>query len=749
MNKNCCYNKLKNELIKRSTVSFEGIISTSDNTITREESSGGDPNTFIMQLKISTNTVSPIQRSSFGSWNEIIRDDCFDESLGNELFCFLDHKIDIEHTLASTRNNTMQVWKDKNAYIANVLLNRQNPQHQVVIDKLETGLLNANSFIFEPLESEYNESYYEGEPIITVTHTRGRLISIDPVVLPFYPTNTINFKEEPMENIEKREMPAEVAKEEEKEKTENTEEVAVDKEKVEEKTEEVFIQDAPINELAEAEKSADFWKAKYIELLEAKETSAEIKNDDSKPNEETEEQNKNIDGEKIKAEFEPKSADPESEILKERSKIKETIKKMSDTNIRKITFKELESRMNKPTGAAFGNANKLFNEEEKIALRSYVDNLERNHPMAMIEANLIANSPISRAAIDGTNTDQGLAFISYINDPEVKTELEKTLPEINGADGISLDTLDIVKKDILIPNSGAVNPIAEGASSVEFNGTTVSIPFKPIRYSQEYKVNPKLPNFTQIMEKNTLNGKSSIVNAVRKAFYDNLFSKAGDAWGTAKATWEGGIVKDSLVSAGQATTLSISDLDNIISRLEAVYGDNVQTHFRALMHPDTKTYLMKEARDLKNPDWVIEKNQTTYRGIPITTSTHYKYKVNPVTGAGTADEIPIVLVRKDCIVYRGLTFVTEDNPYIDMSKGLATRYQHTRGEIKLIDPFLNTIAIKFGAVTRAASITPEELDAYEDVEQIKKAYDIENFDKKSKKLLEAKIEELKNKTNEN
>lgn len=97
------------------------------------------------------------------------------------------------------------------------------------------------------------------------------------------------------------------------------------------------------------------------------------------------------------------------------------------------------------------------------------------------------------------------------------------MPEIEGAEGIALDTLDIVKKDLLIPNTGNVTSIAEGAAAVEFNGVTVSVPLEPTRFSQEYNVNPKLPNYAQIMEKNTLNGKSAIITTIRKNFYTNLF----------------------------------------------------------------------------------------------------------------------------------------------------------------------------------------------------------------------------------
>lgn len=717
MNKNA--GNLKKELIKRDKVFFNGNITVEkNNTVVRDGVEVENENEFVLLLKISTNTKSPVQKSFGGTWDEIIDRDCFDESLNDDLFCFLDHKIGIEHALASTRNNTMQVYKTDNAYIAKVILNRNNEEHKKVIEKVESGIVNSNSFIFQPKDTEYRENSAESEADITVVHKKGKLLSVDPVIMPFYPTNTIEFskRSDTMEN-EKRQ-------------------------------EEEVTQDAPLNELAEAEKeNAAYWKAKYEKLLQEKETQKETEGDDAKPQTETEPQSKEPSGEKAdiendKEEEKEEQRNEETKILEQRNEIKERIKNMSNTQKRTYTFSELEKKVIAPSYEGYKNRAVLFNEDEKESLTERISKWENENPNLYKEVNLIASGNITRASIDGSTNDQGLAFISYINDPDVKTQLEKVLPEIEGAEGIALDTLDVVKKDLLIPNSGAIGSIAEGAAATEFNGTTVSIALYPTRYAQEYSVNPKIPNYAQIMEKNTLNGKSATIAALRKTFYTNLFKRKDTNWAQAKANYDGGFTKEALVQIAQATTLSLADIDVIISNLEAEYGDNVQGRFRMFMHPNTKTFLMKEARDAKNPDWIIEKNQMAYRGIDITTSTAYPYQVNAVTGQGQDGEIPIVIARKDCIVYRGLTFVIEDNPYIKMSNGLATRYQTTRGEVKMIDPFLNTKALKFGAIARAAEIKEEDLNAYDTSEMLKAAYDYDSLDKKSKKLYDAKLNEL-------
>lgn len=727
MNKNS--SNLIEFLKNRNKIQFNGNIdwkNEKNELIDRDGINEENSNEFNLYLKISTNTKSPIQKEKYGNWNEIIDGSCFDDSLNDELFCFLDHKIDSEHTLASTRNKTMEIFKTDNAYIAKVKLFRNNTEHKRVIEKIESGLLTTNSFIFQPIETDYIDSNDENVDL-TVIHKKGKLISVDPVILAFYPTNTIEYKSEVIEM------------------------------EIEKKQEKPMEQNAPLKVEMTADEAASFYKQKYEELLAEKETQAEIENDDSKPSTETEPQVKEPNGEpanleeekeeekEIKKEIEDIESREVQNILTKRNDIKKRILEMNNTSRRNYKITELTKKIFAPNYSGYIDRKKLFNEDELLSLNEHLDSYEKENSNFYHQINLISNGRVERAAIDGSSIDQGLAFISYINDPDVKTELERVLPEIEGAEGIALDTLDVVKKDLLIPNSTSVTSIKEGANATEFNGTTVSVLLEPIRYSQEYSVNPKIANYAQIMEKQTLNGKNGIITAIRKEFYKNLFLQKNVAWATAKPTWNGGIVKESLIKISQPTKLTLADIDILISNLEAEYGDGVVGVFKMFMHPDTKTYLMKESRDAKNPDWIIEKNQMSYRGINIITSKSYPYKVNPVTGEGTNDEIPVVIARKDCIVYRGLTFVIEDNPYINMSKGLATRYQSTRGEVKLIDPFLNTMALKFGEVAVASTLNEEEAQAFDNAEMLRKAYNYDNLDKKSKKIYDTRIAELENK----
>ncbi|MEG2688483.1 MAG: hypothetical protein RSA24_04875, partial [Clostridia bacterium] len=212
---------------------------------------------------------------------------------------------------------------------------------------------------------------------------------------------------------------------------------------------------------------------------------------------------------------------------------------------------------------------------------------------------------MTRTGIDGSNYTNGLAYISIINDPEVKAELERTLPEIAGADFIQLDNLDIVQKDLLIPSSAVVASVKEGIASTAFNGTTVSIKFNPVRYALEHQANIKLPNFSQVLEKDTLNGKNAIVTALRVAFYKNLVQHKDVTFASLqtaeKSDYLGGITKDSLLSSSDTTKLQISDFDNLINTLESKYGtDEVKNKFVFLMHPNTRSFLFTNLRTQYN-----------------------------------------------------------------------------------------------------------------------------------------------------
>ncbi|MEG2688482.1 MAG: hypothetical protein RSA24_04870 [Clostridia bacterium] len=116
--------------------------------------------------------------------------------------------------------------------------------------------------------------------------------------------------------------------------------------------------------------------------------------------------------------------------------------------------------------------------------------------------------------------------------------------------------------------------------------------------------------------------------------------------------------------------------------------------------------------------------------------------VNAVTGVASSGTLAFILCRKDTIAVRGFNFIIEDNPYISMTSGLATRYQNTRGEMKLYDPYINTYSLQVGNVTQ---YTIEKLATLSDQELIDLHNDEALFktqDKETKKEIVNRVREI-------
>lgn len=786
--------KKRNKIIlnfnSKITLKKTSIINNRNEDVSLENNKNG----FEMILKISTETLSPLQRDSyFGNWDEIIGRDCFDEALQSELFCFLDHKMDIKNTLASTRNNSMTFKKGENCYIAKIQLDETIEQHRDLIQKVKNGIVNTNSFIFIPKEVEYSEHIEARGPDdseVTVTHKKGELISVDPVILAFYPTNEIEYyenKEVNMDQVELKEKNKIELREESKDesddikKEDNDETKAKEDSEKDDKEESAIEADKADKEEGEASKDKEKKEAPKIKffkngakveieydgvseeeleatlnkLLDAKKTEADNNELEDTAKAETSEADKSMDGEEINSEKESKRTQQilkNNEVIKKMDDILKSNKpnEISGAQIRSIALKKSQDNWSKKLSDEMATHfiqrinNFMITSEEAIDEDSLCKSINLCSASLNVRNFEELKTMLTRQAIDGSSYSTGLAYISIINDPEVKTELERTLPEIKGADFIQLDSLDIVQKDLQIPSSTAITAIKEGAVSTPFNGSTVSIKFNPTRYALEHQVNIKLPNFSQVMEKETHNGKNGIVTSLRNAFYKNLVLHRAVTYASlAPEGYLGGITKDALIGSSLTTGLSIPDLDNLINTLESIYGvEEVKDKFVFLMHPNTRSFIFTTLRKEFNAVWVANDTMNTFRGINIVTAPMFPGAVNPITGGATAGTLAFILCRKDTIAVRGFNFVIEDNPFIDMSKGLATRYQNTRGEMKLYDPFLNSYGLQIGVVT---TFTVEKVLAMGDEEIKNIIEDNELFKSQTKevrKALEAKEEAI-------
>lgn len=723
---------LINKLQKRERI----IWTSNSNNISnfaQARSENTESGTFL-EMSIIVDKESPIQQDLGFTWNEIIAKGCFDDSISNDqISCFVDHDIKIEKMLGSTADGSMKISIEKSGYKALVKLDPTDVLCKKIINVVGNGLAKSNSFIFIPDEVEYIEnqnSNGENVPDLTIIHRKAKLISIDPVSMAFYPfdemkiinnelveeRNLNNFmkKTEKLKLLNELETASESRKKEiiallrsaEETEAETAQDESVDNaetkesEKVEVEVDDESEDDDSENENENVDTEIDESdESKKID--ESKEDSQEIQDSEKKPNIIQDQENPDVEQDYIDEKREG-SNPPEKNITEKSAReqhLSSIAKRQKNNETNNLSIKELKMpktlrELEKQYNIESRNTNGLsdsFKNEIKERFANYGD-IEK-------EINLVSQGAYQRA-IDGSALNQGLAYVSYINDPEVKTELEKVIPELTGAEIINLENLDVVKKDLLIPSTGAGQSVAEGASSISDSGTTITVDLKPTRYSYEIKVNPALANATQILEKQTLATKNKIVSKIRKDFVDSLLKHKAAQLSTLVAAnqYTGGITKDALVKLAKDGELSYTDLDNLIDGVNATYGINAKDEFVFYANEKTWTYFVEKFNQSGTPAWgLIDRENYTYRGV--------KFILNPqypdfIGDGKDANSIPVIFFRKDCIVARGLNFVTEDNPWIDMSKDLMTRYIKTRGEMKMFDPMLNTKALSgSGAVT--------------------------------------------------
>lgn len=752
--------KLINFLQKREKVSVAGTYQI------RKDFSKKDLNGSIggeyVEMRISTDSKSPIQKSFFGNWIEVIQQGCFDEALTKDLFSFMDHKIEIKNTIATTKNGSMKFFKDINGnYIAQIQKDINNSLCMELFDKVRSGIVSENSFIFEPDIVEYVENTDENADYeVMVIHKKANLISVDPVVLAFYPQNEVIIGGEEMEERKEKKVlrdddskaEADDIAKENKDKAEaaadakkgDDKQAADDMDKAD-KEESEAVDDAekkaePVDADVPADSDPDY-KKMYETLLASLQTAKDKEDDEDAPSSDAEDPTKTMDGEKVNS----------AEESKRNKKLTQIVKNLKREGEIKMNLKDLENKFNRIAKSAILNPEArraIFTDEEKAFLRSKIQKIAEatGDPEAYLNSiSLLTDGAINRN-LDASSYATGTAFVALINDPEVKTELEKVLPEIEGAEFINVDTLDIVQKDILIPTALEPSAIAEGASSQNMDGSTVSVKLNPTRYSTEYTINPALANATQTMEANTKQGRSKITTKIRSAFYDNLFQNQNATFASLSAgSYTGGFTIDAKVFGASNTQLQIVDIDKIIDFAESVYGDEVSKNFIFLMHPQTKTYILNTVRTIYHGDWITDGDGFTYRGIKIIAAPQFQGKVDPSTGqipSGEAAQYTLVFCRKDCIIARGLNFVVQDNPYARMSEGLLTRYIYTRGEIKLIDPFLNTRALFTGA-TPDSKVTEDQINAIQTTAELDSLLAANpNLTRKMRKLIEERREEI-------
>ncbi|MCA8860371.1 phage prohead protein, partial [Mycoplasmopsis bovis] len=131
---------------------------------------------------------------------------------------------------------------------------------------------------------------------------------------------------------------------------------------------------------------------------------------------------------------------------------------------------------------------------------------------------------------------------------------------------------------------------------------------------------------------------------------------------------------------------TFDDIEIICKELISKYGDGALNEYLIATHPDTLENLERrwKADIVDARKTLYDPVARTYRGIPILISDDY-----PDSEIKEGKKVA-AFFRKDALLAYGLTQTVSENIYSDMSKDQSHRYVQTRGEIKLIDPHVNS-----------------------------------------------------------
>ncbi|MCS4536741.1 phage prohead protein [Mycoplasma sp. CSL7475-4] len=595
-----------------------------------------------IEMTIQLDSWSPIYTDVLGNkYREKIASDAFDSEqdlASQSINSYLDHKMSIEYLLASTKNKSMSVEKTGNTIIAKIKSDPTNELLNKVEKWIADGVVESNSFIFESLDTKFNKIENNDELDYEVIYTKGRLLSIDPVYAGFFTQNKCRVYSQDNNNttpldefIQRHERNNEMTNEQQIEPVVETEQI-IEQEQTEKETETMEKQNAQINEL---NKTISELKASVDTLKhERNERSALIATLASKNNPE------NLDAELNEQEF--------------------------------INLKQKAAKGQKLTN---NDKIKMFNKSI-----DYLTEGDRR------ELELIAkNITLEKRALDATSDLKGLALIETTTMPGILTEINAIFPEFTEyTQKLNLVGLDEVSKAIYVPAKQSVTATAEGAALPDFGGQTFKVKLSPKRYGWKLKQNNALSNGDEAWAAQIADAKNSIWRGLRQALYAGLFTHAAAAFNA--STYTGGFTLEAKRTTATTNKFTFDDLEVVFKDLIAKYGDGVLNKYVIAMHPATLNALeidwangVDDARK-KLYDPVAR----TYRGVPILISEDYTDKTIE-KGKKVA-----AIFAKDSLLAYGLSITVAGDPYSELDKDMSVKIIQTRGEIKLIDPHVNS-----------------------------------------------------------
>ncbi|UWD34060.1 HK97 family phage prohead protease [Mesomycoplasma molare] len=621
---------------------------------TVEENPQGARKKRTLELSIELESWSPVYEKAGIKYREKLDANIFDFETPIELQninSYLDHKVSIEHLLASTKNKTMNVRKENNRIIATIEVDEKNKNLRRVADLIEQGVIESNSFIFQSLDYSINETPEDKDVDLEFIYKKAKLISIDPVYEGFYPQDKCRVYSKDNKNILEimEERKQEMTQETKQEQVEQLEE-RVAKPKTETEREKELEQEL-IKTMENNQNNEARLKELEKELATIKEENLELK-------------------------------DKQEKELKEREKMMEHIKNENLKTINnepKQDLSELRAKMKN---------GKTLNEREKINL--YNETLEHLNNDTIKEIEVIDREvarTLEKRALDGTTNLKGLALIETHDIPGILSEWNAVFPEYTeAAQKFTLTGLDEITKAVYVADKRVITSIAENAESTDFGGQTFKVKLRPERYSVKLTQNNALSHGDELWLKQIQDAKNGIIRALRKKFYAGIFTHAGTAMPT-DGTYTGGVTQEAKFLTENTNAFTFNDIDNLVKSVEGQYGEGALDGFILAMHPDTLAKLEKPFLNNTTASFInAVYNPITkkYRGLQILTSTEYTDKEI------TKGKKPALLFNKASVCVYGLSFVINEDQYTDLSKDATNRYVKTRGEIKLIDPYINS-----------------------------------------------------------
>ncbi|MGY6172233.1 hypothetical protein ACW95P_02720 [Candidatus Mycoplasma pogonae] len=197
--------------------------------------------------------------------------------------------------------------------------------------------------------------------------------------------------------------------------------------------------------------------------------------------------------------------------------------------------------------------------------------------------------------------------------------------------------------------------------------------------------------------------KKAILLSVRKKIYENLFIHVNDTINdlninsnASAIEYKGGFTKEAELKCLDLFKFDFYDLDSLISSVINL-KNNEKKDFFILMHVETLQYLQTKIM-FKNNLSIFEKlydlKNNEYNGVKILTSFEYPFKFDSFNKLWKKDDIPAAICHKKSFMIYGLEFEILDNKKYDKENDTYCKYVKTRGEVKMIDPFVNSKFLK-------------------------------------------------------